>query len=110
MPLAIVFVKVALIGVTSSLTPLAIVLSNSKIDKKRVPLIFPSCRYKSQLIKRVPFFIFCKQMSSLVNATPFSTLQRNFHLQKSFHKPIFDILNRFDIHKKRSQNQSITVW
>ena len=30
----------------------------------------------------------------------FPTLQRNFYLQKSFHKPIFDILNRFDIDKK----------
>ena len=37
MPLAIVFVKVALIGVISwNLTPLPIVLSDSKIDK-RVP-------------------------------------------------------------------------
>ena len=32
--------------------------------------------------------------------TPFSTLQRNFHLQKSFHKPIFDTLNRLDTDKK----------
>ena len=38
MPLAIVFVKVALIDVISwNLTPLPIVLSESKIDKKRVP-------------------------------------------------------------------------
>ena len=38
MPLAIVFVKVALIGVISwNLTPLPIVLSDSKIDEKRVP-------------------------------------------------------------------------
>ena len=38
MPLAIVFVKVALIGVISgNLSPLPIVLSDSKIDKKRVP-------------------------------------------------------------------------
>ena len=29
----------------------------------------------------------------------FSTLRRNFHLQKSFHKPIFGILNR--LNKKR---------
>ena len=36
MPLAIVFVKVALICVIS-LTPLPMVLSDSKIDKKRVP-------------------------------------------------------------------------
>ena len=37
MPLAIVFVKVALIGVISwNLTPLPIVLRDSKIDKKRV--------------------------------------------------------------------------
>ena len=36
MPLAIVFVKVALIGVISwNLTPLPIVLSDSKIDKKK---------------------------------------------------------------------------
>ena len=64
MPLAIaiVFVKVALIGVISwNLIPLPIVLSDSKIDKKGT-LNFPSCRYKSQLIKRVPFFIFRKQM------------------------------------------------
>ena len=38
MPLAIVFVKVAFIGVISwNLTPLPIVLSYSKIVKKRVP-------------------------------------------------------------------------
>ena len=38
MSLASVFVKVALIVVISSnLTPLPIVLSDSKIDKKRVP-------------------------------------------------------------------------
>ena len=37
MPLAIVFIKIALIGVIScNLTPLPIVLSDSKIDKKRV--------------------------------------------------------------------------
>ena len=36
MPLAIVFVKVALIGAISwNLTPLPIVLSDSKIDKKK---------------------------------------------------------------------------
>ena len=40
----------------------------------------------------------------------FSTLQRNFHLQKSFHKPIFDTLDRLDIGIKGSQNQSIAVW
>ena len=77
-------------------------LVTAKLIKKGYP--FSSCRYESQLIKRVRFFIF------FVNATPFSTLQRNFYLQKSFHKPIFDILNRLDIDKKRSQNQSITVW
>ena len=72
----------------------------SKLIKKGYP--FPSCRYKCQLIKRLPFFIFCKQMYSLVNATPFSTLQRNFLSQKSCHKPIFDILNRLiDIDKKK---------
>ena len=39
MSLAIVFVKVALIGVISwNLKPLLIVLSNSKIDKKGVPI------------------------------------------------------------------------
>ena len=44
--IAIVFVKVALIGVISrNLTPLPIVLIDCKIDKKMVP-----------------FFIFCKQM------------------------------------------------
>ena len=38
MPLAIVFVKVALIGIRSwNLTPLPIVLSDSKIDKNMVP-------------------------------------------------------------------------
>ena len=38
MPLAIVFVKVALIGVISrNLTPLPIVLGDIEIDKKRVP-------------------------------------------------------------------------
>ena len=38
MPLAIVFVKVALIGVKSwNLTPLPIVLNDRKIDKKRLP-------------------------------------------------------------------------
>ena len=89
MPLAIVFVKVALISVISrNLTPLP-------IDKKGYP--FSSFANK------------CNR-SLMQPCNPFSTLQRNFHLQKSFHKPIFDILNRLDIDKKGSQNQSITVW
>ena len=40
----------------------------------------------------------------------YRSLRRNFHLQESFHKPIFGILNRLNIDKKGSQNQSITVW
>ena len=44
--------------------------------------------------------VFVKVALIGVNATPFSALQRNFHLQKSFDKPIFDILNRLDIDKK----------
>ena len=77
MSLASVFVKVALIGVIFkkyktfsdintenvlyflNLIPLPIVLSDSKIDKKGYP--FPSCRYKSQLIKRVPFSSFANK-------------------------------------------------
>ena len=35
-------------------------LVTTKLIKKGYP--FSSCRYKSQLIKRVRFFIFCKQM------------------------------------------------
>ena len=87
-----------------TVTPLPIVLSDSKIDKKRVP--FPSCSYKNQLIKKGTLF---HLLQTNVNAH-YRSLRRNFHLQKSFHKPIFGILNRLDIDKKGSQNQSITVW
>ena len=48
----------------------------------------------------MPLSVLYLEHRSLVSATPFSTLHRNFHLPKSFHKPIFDILNRLDIDKK----------
>ena len=61
MPLAIVFVKVALIGVISwNLTLLPIVLRDSKIDKKRVP--FSVLSLQEPIDKKDTFFIFCKQM------------------------------------------------
>ena len=61
MPLAIVFVKVALIGVISwNLTLLPIVLRDSKIDKNRVP--FSLLSLQEPIDKKGTFFIFCKQM------------------------------------------------
>ena len=77
MSLTSVFVKVALIVVISwNLTPLPIVLSDSKIDKKRRP--FPSCRYKSQFIKKGTLFNFLQKKLSLVNATPFFDFAEEF--------------------------------
>ena len=57
---------------------------------------FPSCRYKNQLIKKGTLFHLL-QTNVIAH---YRSLRRNFHLQKSFHKPIFGILNRFDIDKK----------
>ena len=102
MPLAIVFVKVALIGVISlNLTPLPIflILSDSKIDKKRVP--FPVLSLQKTIDKKgYPFSSFANKCNRSLMLPLFSTLQRNFHLQKSFHKPIFGTLDRLDIGKK----------
>ena len=62
MPLTIVFVKVALIGVISwNLTPLPIALSDSKICKKRVP--FSALSLQEAIDKKgYRFSSFAKQM------------------------------------------------
>ena len=99
MPLAIVFVKVALIGVISwNLTPLPIVLSDSKIDK--IPFSILSLQKPIDKKGTYPFSSFANKCNRSLMLPLFSTFQRNFHLPKSFHKPIFDILNRLDIDKK----------
>ena len=80
MSLASVFVKVALIGVISwNLTPLPIFLSDSKIDKKRVPFSVLSAqepidkkgypfssfanKCNSSLMLHGPFFDFAEEVS-----------------------------------------------
>ena len=85
--------------------PFPIFLSGSKIDKKGY--LFPSRRHKSQLIKRVPFFIFANKCNRSLMLALSLTLRRKFNLQKSFHKLVFGILNRFEIDQKELQNQSV---
>ena len=69
MSLASVFVKVALIGVISwNLTPLPIFLSDSKIDKKRVPFFVLSAQEPIDK-KGYPFSSFankCNRSLSLI--------------------------------------------
>ena len=102
MPLAIVFIKVALIGVISwNWTPLLIILSDCKIDKKKI----------------VPFSVLSLEEPVDKKGTLFHLLQTNvidlgiFIYRKAFINQFsIYILNRLDIDKKRSQNQNITVW
>ena len=64
MPLAIVFVKVALISVISwNLTPLPIVLSDSKIDKKGYPFSSFANKCNRSLSLIVGEFSFTEKLS-----------------------------------------------
>ena len=94
MPLAIVFVRVGLIGVICwKLTPLPIVLSDSKIDKKRVPF---SVWLLQEPIDKKEYRFSCIANKCNRSLMPplFRLCRRIFIYRKAFIKPIFDILNR----------------